>query len=335
MKSHEELIEKHLSTFYIFVYRDLEKKLQQLSDRFSSNKLSKQEDDRRIYYEEIQKFIQANQTPQIEKAYRIKARIRKRQFKHDTYVWEMKILSLTDVPLKEITLDIWKKETAFTERLLITPEIQESIRVIKNKHLEGANANKEEKEEKDPPQFMKSLVKSSKTFKFKLGKQASQLSGVPDSVKSGQLNANSPQVSNRDIGGESIIDKLPVKKVEKVEIKDEPPAQSKTKKTLGGGLKLLGKLIDRDPSPPAKEKSPGGLASLGAGGGGMGMKLGLLSKKSTKKVEGSEIPSNQDIPISKEDSKPANLLQRLNMNSKQKDKAKDEMDKAIKGIRKF
>lgn len=331
MKSHEELIEKHLTTFYVFVYRDLEKKLQQLSDRFSSNKLSKQDDDRKTYYEEIHKFITANQTPQVERAYRVRARIRKREFK-STYVWEFKILTLTEVPLKEITMDIWKKETSFTDRLLITPEIQESIRVIKSKNIEGAGPNqKDEKEEKDPPQFMKSLVKSSKTFKFKLGKQTSQISGVPESVKSNILTPNSPQVSNRDIS-EISPDKNLLKKIEKVEVKEDPPVLSKTKKTVGGGgLKLLGKLIDRDPSPPTREKSPGGGPTSG---GNIGMKLGLLTKKSTKKTDGDDGPSNKDIPMAKEESKPVNLLQRLNMNTKQKDKAKDDMDKAIKGIRK-
>lgn len=336
MKSHEELIERHLSTFYIFVYRDIEKKLQQLSDKFSSNKLSKQEDDRKTYYEEISKFVQANQQPQVEKAYKVKARIRKRQFQGDTYVWELKILTLTDVPAREITADIWRKEVAFAERLMITPEIQESIRIIKNKQIEGTSLLlNENRDEKEPPQYMKSLLKQSKTFKFKLGKQVSSLSGVPESVKSGNLDppVKSPQTSKRDLGKEEMQEKPFLKKPEKVEIKEPAPGDNKQKKPmgLGGGLKLLGKLMDREPSPQnqgkEKESKPAG------GGTTMGMKLGLLTKKSTKKTD--EDASNKDIPAAKEESRPVNLLQRLNMNTKQKDKAKDEMDKAIKGIRKL
>ena len=267
----------------------------------------------------------------MERAYRVKAKIRKREFKNNVYVWEIKILSMVEVPMKEISPEIWKRETSFAERLLITPEIQESIRIIKNKNTdEGKLALKAEKEEKEPTQFMKTMVKSSKTFKFnKIDKQASRLSGVPDSAKSGYLNAANPP-SNKEIdeGGHTN------KSLKKIEFKEEPTKEAKpAKKTMlgGGGLKLFGKLMDKEPSPPpAKEKSP----NAGAGGAKGMMKLGLLNKKSTKKTDGSDGQSNREIAV-KEESKPVNLLQRLNMNTKQKDKAKDDMDKAIKGIRRI
>jgi hypothetical protein len=317
------------------VYKDIEKKLQQLSDKFSSNKMSKQDDDRRAYYEEIYKFIANNQLSQVDRAYRVRARLRKRVFKFETTVWELKILSMTEVPVKEITAEIWKRETAFCDRLLITPEIQESIKIIKSKVIDGNF--KVEKEEKEAPQFMKALVKSSKTFKF--GNQPSQVNILPEGSKGGFLNAGSV-TSYKDID-----DKVAsTKTINKVEVKEEPPKEEKAKKGGLGG-KFFGKLIDKTaltPSaniaPVAIDPAPAPADSEKSPKGGIGAKLGLLAKKSTKKTERSDGNSNgasKDALSIKEDAKPVNLLQRINMNNKQIEKQKHDADKAIKDIRRL
>lgn len=254
LKSHEELVEKYLNEFYLFIGFGLEKRLQFLSDKFSMLKASKSDDEKAEYFGEIWKFFESGKGKQgVEKAFRVNARIKKRVFKNEVYLWELKIIAINEIPIANITQEIWDREMSFLERLKITPEIREGIELLKSKKLDPANlAQKPEKENNEPEvsnNIFKKLARSG-TNKFKLQQEKTLkpktnmlLSGALTSVDDGESSQRSIKPLKDQATAENKLDK-------KQSLSPEPE-----KKPTFGGLKLLAKGLGVTPAPTTSEKN--------------------------------------------------------------------------------
>lgn len=230
-----------MSEFYIFISYGLEKRLQPLSDKFAMLKVSKSDDEKADYYGEIQRFLEMGKGKTgIERVYKVNARIKKKNFKNEVYVWEMKLLSVLEVPLESITQEIWDKEMSFIERLKITPEIRESIELLKLKKLDPAGLNQKIEREQQEPEVSSNIFKKlARTGTQKFKNQDKTLKAKPSMLLSGAMSS----IDNENEGSQRTIHSKKEPSENKQGKLDNKPSLSPEpeKKPLFGGLKLVGK----------------------------------------------------------------------------------------------
>jgi hypothetical protein len=87
--SHEQFIEQYLSRFYIFVHKDMEKKVQMLAESISILKAgsSTTKASPQAYFAAIYDHLASLKNENLDAAYKVTAKIKKRQFQKGVYVW--------------------------------------------------------------------------------------------------------------------------------------------------------------------------------------------------------------------------------------------------------
>jgi hypothetical protein len=202
-KSHEEFVEKYMSEFYIFVHRDMDKKQQSFGEAISQKGIGHVHGDTSVisYIRKVHEYLNLEKNfknENLEVVYRVKAKIRKRQFQDGAYTWEMKIFDVNTMHSPSVHADIWARETSLIERIAFSTNkedkssLQERIRDLKNKEKGEKEGMKDDKEKeilnnlKDQSEgkgnaFSK-MFKRNKTLKGAGGPGASSNSPLPTVV---------------------------------------------------------------------------------------------------------------------------------------------------------
>lgn len=164
--SHEQFIEQYLSRFYIFVHKDMEKKVQMLAESISILKAgsSTTKASPQAYFAAIYDHLASLKNENLDAAYKVTAKIKKRQFQKGVYVWEFKILSVSQYALSTnggaVSKAIWDQEFSLFDRLKVDDVVLAAIKIMKNKGEK--DANKEENND-----LFAGLIKESKSDAIK------------------------------------------------------------------------------------------------------------------------------------------------------------------------
>lgn len=157
LKNHEELVEKYMSEFYIFVHRDMDKRQQSFGETISQKGIGFVHGDTPVisYIRKVHEYLNLEKTfknENFEVVYRVKAKIRRRAFQDGAYAWEMKIFDVHQVNSSSVHADIWARETSLIERIAFGTSkddkttLQERIKDLKNKEKIEKDGHKDEKE---------------------------------------------------------------------------------------------------------------------------------------------------------------------------------------------
>ena len=156
LKNHEELVEKYMSEFYVFVHRDMDKRQQSFGETISQKGIGFVAGDTPVisYIRKVHEYLNLEKNfknENFEIVYRVKAKIRKRVFQDGAYTWEMKIFDVQQIHGQSVHADIWARETSFIERIAFgtnkddKSSLQDRIKDLKNKE----KVEKDTKDEKE------------------------------------------------------------------------------------------------------------------------------------------------------------------------------------------